>query len=206
MNGSFSRFGGLSAMIVGVFSILYAVFYLVIARQAAYVGALGSWLILGASGIFSSAAFVALYQRVRSADEGFSLWALLLGVLASFSTLVHGIYEALLMVNTGTAQQVASEVDPAGLATFAVTGLAALVFGWLIVRSGLLPRRLGQLGMVNAVLLVVLFLASFSGAQTLILISGGLTSLLAGPIWWIWLGSELRKQAAAREMTAAHAM
>jgi hypothetical protein len=206
MNGSFSRFGGLSAMIVGVFSILYAVFYLVIARQAAYVGTLGSWLILGASGIFTSAAFVALYQRVRSADEGFSLWALLLGVLASFATLVHGIYEAQLMTNTGTAQQLPSEVDPAGLATFAVTGLATFVFGWLIARSGVLPRRLGQLGMLNAVLLVVLFLATFAGSQTLILLSGGLTSLIAGPIWWIWLGSQLRKGAMAREMTAAHAI
>lgn len=206
MNNSFGRFGGISAIIVGVLSILYAVFYLVIARQAVYVGMLGSWLILGASGIFSSAAFVALYQRVRSADEGFSLWALLLGVVASFATLIHGVYEAQLLTSTGSSPQVASEVDPAGVATFFVTGLVAFVFGRLILRSGMLPQRLGQLGMVNAVLLVVLFFATFTGSQTLILLSGGLTSVIVGPIWWIWLGSELRKGVEVREMTAVHAV
>jgi hypothetical protein len=206
MNGSFGRFGGNSAIIVGILSLLYAVFYLVIARQAAYIGSLGSWLILAASGVFSSAAFVALYQRVHSADEGYSLWALLLGVMASFATLVHGVYEAQLLTSTGSSPQMASEVDPAGVATFFITGLVAWVFGRLILRSGALPRRLGQLGMINAVLLVVLFFATFTGSQTLILLSGGLTSVIVGPIWWIWLGSELRKEESAMEMTAAHAV
>lgn len=205
MNDSFGRFGGISAMIVGLLSILYAVFYLVIARQAAYVGTLGSWLILGVSGILSSAAFVALYQRVRHVDEGYGLWALLLGVMASFATLIHGVYEAQLLTGGVSGPQVASEIDPAGLATFGVTGLVAFVFGRLILHSGMLPQRLGQLGMINAVLLVVLFFATFSGSQNVILLSGGLTSVIVGPIWWIWLGSELRKGAKERERTAVRA-
>ncbi|HEX6385065.1 MAG TPA: hypothetical protein VF177_10375 [Anaerolineae bacterium] len=40
MNDSFGRFGSISAIIVGVLSILYAIFFLVIARQAQFVGAL----------------------------------------------------------------------------------------------------------------------------------------------------------------------
>ena len=56
MQTSFSRFGGISAIIVGVLSILYAIFFLGVTRQSEYVGSLGSWVILAVSGLFSSAA------------------------------------------------------------------------------------------------------------------------------------------------------
>ena len=202
MNDSFHRFGAISAILVGLLSIAYALFYLVIARQVEFVGALASWLILAVSGIFSSAAYMALYQRLRPAGEGLALWALLLGVVASFATLAHGAYEALLMLAESSAtgaqaaaidtiRQVPSQVDPAGLASFFIVGIVAFVFGWLIVQSGLLPRMLGYLGMFNAVLLTVLYFASAVNAQTLILLSGGLTSVVVGPIWWIWLGQQL---------------
>jgi len=197
MKDTFGKFGGLSAILVGVLSIIYAIFYLLIARQAEFLGIYGSWLILAVSGIFSSAAYVALYQRVRAAGEGFALWALLLGVAASFATLQHGVYEAGLVkaaraagTVTGTAP---SEVDPAGLAAFFVIGIVSLLFSWLMLKGGALPRSLGYLGILNTVLLVILYFASAGGVQTLVLISGGLTSVIVGPIWWIWLGVKLRE-------------
>lgn len=208
MTHSYDRFGGLSAMVVGALSLLYAVFYLVIARSAPEVGALGSWIILAASGVFSSAAFVALYLRLRPASEGFALWGLALGLYSSFATLAHGVYQALLILNLRSAEQgqraaielvrmVPSQVDPAGLGTFGVIGLASLVTGLLIVRGGRLPRALGYLAIVNAVLLVTLFFATAAGSQTLILLSGGLTSVIVGPIFWIGLGRTLRRETEA---------
>jgi hypothetical protein len=175
----------------------------VIVQQAEFIGAYCSWLILGLSGLFSSAAYVALYERVRSDNEGYALWALILGAGASMATLMHGIYQAML-VNTlqiadeaqraaiEAARMLPSQVDPAGLAAFFLVGIVAFVFGWLIVRSGALPRGLGYLSMFNAALLVILFCASAANVQMLILISGGLTSVIVGPIWWIWLGLNLR--------------
>ena len=68
------------------------------------------------------------------------------------------------------------------------------LFGWLIVRSALLPRTLGLLGILNAVLLVILYFASAGELQSLVLISGGLTSLIVGPVWWIWLGLNLLRR------------
>ena len=199
MTGPFYKFGALSAILVGILSILYAIFFLVIARQAPFLGLYGSWLILAASGVFSSAAYVALYQRLRLSEEGFALWALLLGVAASLATLQHGAYEAGLLraAQAGgpelltSLQDVPSEVDPAGLAAFFVVGMVSFLFGWLIVRSALLPRTLGLLGILNAVLLVILYFASAGELQSLVLISGGLTSLIVGPVWWIWLGLNL---------------
>lgn len=192
MKDGFAKFGGLSAILVGLLSILYAIFFLVIARRAEFVGTFGSWVILAVSGIFTSAAYVALYGRVRAASEGAALWALLLGVASSFATLMHGGFEAL-SAGKGTGQLV-SEVDPRGLASFFVVGVVAFVFGWLITRGDALPKALGYLGMFNALLLVVLYFATAAGAQTLILISGGLTSVIVGPIWWIWLGVRLMRE------------
>jgi hypothetical protein len=205
MSRSFERFGGLSAMLVGALSILYAVFFLVISRQSETIGGLGSWIILAVSGIFSSAAFVALYQRLRPASEGFALWGLALGLFSSFATLMHGAYQALSIVTLASAEQgqraaielvrmTPSQLDPAGLGTFGVIGLASLVTGLIIIVGGRLPRTLGYLALVNGVLLITLFFASAAGAQTLILLSGGLTSVIVGPIFWVWLGRELRRE------------
>ena len=207
MNQSYARFGGLSAMIVGALSILYAIFFLVITPRAEAVGALGSWIILAVSGIFSSAAFVALYLRLRPASEGFALWGLVLGLFSSFATLTHGAWQALVLTTLNSAdssqraaielmRMVPSPVDPAGVATFGVIGLASLVTGMIILVSGRLPRPLGTLAVANAVLLVTLYFATAAGAQALILLSGGLTSVIVGPIFWLWLGRELRRESA----------
>ena len=214
MNRSFERFGGLSAMIVGALSILYALFFLVIARQNESLGTTGSWIILAVSGVFSSAAFVALYQRLRPAAEGFALWVLALGLFSSFATLMHGGYQALSLItlaSAGAEQRAAielvrmapSQIDPAGLGTFGVIGLASLVTGLIIIIGGRLPRALGYLAVGNAVLLMTLFFASAANAQTLILLSGGLTSVIVGPIFWIWLGRELRRETTPAAVPAA---
>ena len=193
MQDSFDRFGGLSAILVGLLSILYAVFFLVVSQQAKIIGSLGSWLILGGSGIFSSAAFVALYRRLRSVSEGQALWALLVGVGSSLATLMHGAFEAMLVGAGQTAGL--SQVDPAGLASFFLLGLVAFAFSHLILRGGAFPPRLGYLGMLQAALVIILFFANVAGGQTVILISGGLASVIVGPIWWIGLGRELLKSA-----------
>jgi hypothetical protein len=203
MNTVWNRWGGVSAIVVGLLSLLYAIFFLVIARQAEFVGAFGSWVILAASGIFSSAAYVALYQRLKdSGENGFILWALLMGSMSSFATLVHGGQQALLLnllrnadpamrMLIESARMLPSQVDPAGLATFGVVGLVTALWSWHILRFGTLPRGLGYLGLVNALLLIVLYAATAANLQNLILISGGLTAVIAGPIWWIWLGMHL---------------
>jgi len=214
MNRSFERFGGLSAMLVGALSILYAVFFLVIARQNESLGTTGSWVILAVSGIFSSAAFVALYQRLRPAAEGFALWGLALGLFSSFATLMHGAYQALSLMTLASAgaeqreaielvRMTPSQLDPAGLGTFGVIGLASLVTGLIIIVGGRLPRMLGYLAVGNAVLLITLFFASAANAQTLVLLSGGLTSVIVGPIFWLWLGRELRRETAPAAVPAA---
>jgi hypothetical protein len=203
-----SRFPALSATLVGILSIGYAIFFLLISKSAPFIGGLGSWLILAASGFFSSAVYVALYTRLKGHDETMALWAMVLGVGASFATILHGGYQALLLVRPGLSagpviDALPSQADPGGLATFFLVGIVSLIFSSLILRSGIFPKNLGILGMVNGCLLIILYLATISAAQTLILISGGLTSVILGPIWWIWIGSCLRDRSTVPAMQSS---
>jgi hypothetical protein len=70
------------------------------------------------------------------------------------------------------------------------------VFGRLILRGATLPKNLGYIALFNALLLVVLFLANVFASLPLILLSGGLSSVIVTPLWWVWLGRELQGEVA----------
>lgn len=75
-----------------------------------------------------------------------------------------------------------SEVGPRGLAAFCVAGLVILVFG-LALRPA--NSRLGLLGVVLGADMVLLFLATAVGADALVPVTGGLASVVLGPLWWV---------------------
>jgi Domain of unknown function (DUF4386) len=188
----------------------------VIAKQAEYFGTLGAWIILAASGIFSSAAYVALYQHLRRESEGFALWGLVFGLASSIFTLASSTYQALLVSTPptadaatrsaiATAQLLPAQLDPKGLATFAFFAIVSFIFGRIIVGSTSLPRNLGYLALLNSLLLVVLFFANVYGSLPLILLSGGLSSVIATPLWWIWLGTQLRRSSVPMQAHTAPA-
>ncbi len=216
MDESFQKFGGTSAILVGVLSLAYAVFYLVVARQAEYIGTLGAWIILAASGIFSSAAYVALYLRLRRESEGFALWGVVFGVTSSLFTLTSSTYQALLVSTApgadaatqaaiATARSLPAQLDPKGLATFVFFAIASFVFGRIIIAGQTLPRNLGYLALFNSLLLVLLFVGNVANSLPLILLSGGLSSVIVTPAWWIWLGTQLSKQGMVVHASAAQA-
>ena len=172
MNDNFQRFGSTSAILTGLLSLAYAVFFLFLSRASEYIGLLGSWVIWG-DRIFAAAAYVALYQRFKEREAGFALYALLLSTMSAFAMLQHGAFEAIDIFRRGavdTALGAPSQVDPAGLATFGVIGVGAFLWGWLILRTNLLPRNLGYVGILNGGLLVVLFFATIVGSQPVILL------------------------------------
>jgi hypothetical protein len=100
-----------------------------------------------------------------------------------------------------------SGADPRGLASFGFAGLFWLATGLLIVRASeghtRLPRRLGYIAALGGVLLVVLFFGSAFESDALILIPGGLVSLIVGPVWWIWVGICLWRPAMDRGQPVA---
>lgn len=196
---AFERCAAFGAYVTGISSVLYAVAFLILKQNglASFLLGLG-----GFTGIFSIAA---LYNRVREADSGFALLALLLGAAAGLGTALHGIYNLALVITPPAGgildlSTLPLQIDPRGFLAFGVAGISALLFAGLIARTNGLPRGLSTLGYVLALSLIALFLGALltgNDAKSLaVLIPGALASLIATPAWYLWIGSILLRRPA----------
>jgi hypothetical protein len=199
VNASFQRDAGMAAMAAGVFGFLYSVTFVLLARVPGAATAVYSlFLLLG--GLFSSLALVALWERVREWSPGFALWALALGLFAALGAAIHGGYDLANAINlpARVALDVPNEVDPRGLLTFGFAGLAIGAFTLMMRSLAGWPPRLVYLGYLSAGLLLLIYLLRLiSPNSPLALAPAGLEGFLVNPIWYIWLGRELRRERAA---------
>jgi hypothetical protein len=188
-SASFERFAGVCAILAGVSGFLYAIAFVVLQDE------LLSGLFLMFSGLLTTTALVAVYERLRETDSSFALLALLLGVAGSLGSAIHGGYDLANVINPPPSMpDLPNPVDPRGLLTFGVAGIALIVVSWLIIRGGRFPRRLGYLGYVSAILLLALYLGRLiilDPTSPLILVPALLNGFLANPIFYVWLGLAL---------------
>jgi hypothetical protein len=186
---SFERFAGVCAILAGVAGFLYAVAFIVLHND------LLSGLFLMLTGLLSTAALVAVYERLRETDAAFALFGLLLGVAGVLGSAVHGGYDLANTINPPpSVPDLPSPIDPRGLLTFGVAGIALFVVAWLITRGGQFPKGLGYLGYVSAVLLVALYLGRLivlDPTSPVILLPALLNGFLVNPIFYLWLGLAL---------------
>ena len=188
---AFERFAGLSAILAGVLGLLYSLAFVGLQNPLYY----SVCLLFG--GLFTSAALVALYRRLGSADPDFALWALLLGTLAAAGSLIHGSYDLANALNPPATLNVdlPFQVDPRGVLTFAVAGISVFIFSWLIASSRILPAGLGYLGFLSAILLIMIYLGRLivlDPTSPIILGPAALEGFIVNPVWYIWLGIALR--------------
>jgi len=196
---AFERFAGACAFVVGVGGLAYGIAFVVLLRATgdtdATVAVSGAFLLLG--GLLSTAVLVAVYGRLRPFSEGFALWALLLGSIAAIGSAVHGGLDLANVINKpGRPFSGANPIDPRGLLTFGVTAVAVLVIAWLILRTGAFPRRLAYVGFAAAALLVVIYvgrLTILDPKSPVLLVAALLTGFVVNPLWYVWLGLELRR-------------
>ncbi|HBY98725.1 MAG: hypothetical protein M5U01_38710 [Ardenticatenaceae bacterium] len=190
---AFERFAGLCGMLVGVVGFLYSVSFIVLRND------LLSALFLMLGGLLTTAVLVALYERLRETNASVALWALLLGLVGAAGSAIHGGYDLANTINAPEAipanlANLPSQIDPRGLLTFGVAGMALLVIAWLITRGGQLPKGLGSLGYLLAILLIIVYLARLivlTPTNPVLLVPALLTGFVVNPIWYIWLGLTL---------------
>src|SRR5690348_13729343 len=84
---SYERFAGICAILAGALTLLYSISFIILVNEP-----LSSFCLL-ANGLLATAVVVALYERVRSADGSFALWALLLGLAGGIGSALHGGYD-----------------------------------------------------------------------------------------------------------------
>lgn len=183
------RIASWCAYAIAALSLLYAAVYLGLVRTDptnAAASALANGFI-GLSGILATLVVVAVGDKVGGSA---GRWLGVVGVGWALLSAAHGAFSAVADIQH-LAPGDLSATDPRGFATFGLAGLWSIVLG-LSVRSGAsFPRMLGTIALVNGVDLLVLFFATASGAGTLVLVTGGLASVILGPIQWAWIGRAL---------------
>ncbi len=230
---TFRRAGAVSAVGVAGLSLLYAIAFLIITPSdqrgtdvdkfytsylAHPTGARIASTCLFFSGLLVGVAVVAVVRYLASPGQSALTWVAIVGVVGGLATAAHGLADLIgvdKLAHTygdgdGVTQAAAlvahaapSQVDPRGFATFLLAGLVALVLG-LVLRPD--KARLGLLGIVLGVDMVVLFVATAVGIGGLVLVTGGLASVVLGPIWWVSLARLLWTGEGARHPVNAVAV
>jgi hypothetical protein len=197
---AFDKFAGLCAILVGIVIFLYALAFVVIAPRAPELGGLLSALLLFLNGLLVTAPLTAIYQRLQETDAYFALWALILGLAGAFGAAIHGGFDLANAIHppdaipsdlTTALATLPSQVDPRGLLTFGVAGIALFVVAWLMGQGQHFPRSLSYLGYLLALLLVIIYvgrLTILNPANPVLLVPILLAGFLVNPVWYIWLG------------------
>jgi hypothetical protein len=197
---SFARRAGVQAYLIAAFSLAYAIVYLAFVRRDPndHSSAAVAWALLAAGSLAATIATVAAAARIGGDARW---WLSALGVGYGLLSAVHGIYAAIAEVQALPLAD-PSPTDPRGLATFGLAGLWALTLGLEIrAGNGSLPGGLGWLAIVAGVDLILLFIATVGAGsgttvsapwQNVVLLSGGLASVVLVPALWIWTGRALR--------------
>ena len=196
---SFNRFAGMAGVVAGVAGFLYSI-ALVVLKEPLYYSIL---LMIG--GLGTVALMVALYLNLRRVEPGSAQLGLLVGVFAALGSVIHGGYDLGNAINPPAAANadLPSQIDPRGLLTFGLAAVAVFAFSWLITRGDRLPKSLGYVGYLLAVLLLVIYLARLiilDPGNLAVLIPAAVTGFIVNPVWNIWAGLSLlrnRTEAAA---------
>lgn len=210
---TFDRFAGLCAVLAGVSTFLYAVSFVVIMRSAPAMGVLLSALFLLLSGLLATPVLTSLAARWQRVDAGAALWVVLLGGVGALGAAIHGGYDLANAINppnlsvelSSAAANLPSQIDPRGLLTFGVTGIALFGIAALAGRDRSFGRGLRYLTWLLAALLVVIYLARLiilSPASPLLLGPVLLAGFVVNPLWYIWLGVTLWRES-GRNVEAA---
>lgn len=186
----FRRRAGLQAYLVAAFSIAYAVVYLGFAsRDPSNALAIQlAWVLITAGALSAAIATVGVASYVGGQA---GTWLAAFGVGYALLSAAHGAYAAVAAAQ-GFADLDLSPTDPRGFATFGMAGLWMLVVGLeLRGREGLRPRY-AWIAMIGGVDLIALFVATVIGSTPAVLVTGGLASVVLGPVFWAMTGRLLR--------------
>jgi hypothetical protein len=200
---SFVRFGGLAGILLALTSWAAVLTYATLAQPAPdaqlneltrfFLGRQAFQFLYALTAFWALFAIVAVYYRVRTAGEAWAFFATLVGVAASVATIVAAMYDvANLRLNPPLVG--VSPANPLGVMSFGLTGLWFLIANLLLWRTHT-PRPLVLLGFIAAADLLVGFVAGLSENGGFVYLASLIAGAVGGPIYWLWLGRRLRRDA-----------
>jgi hypothetical protein len=196
----YERFAGACALLVAAVGVAYSLTFVIVVADEPKWAQVANAVFLLSGGLLAVAVLIAVYARLRETEPSFALLALVLGLAGGLGSAIHGAQDFAFEVRReGSIDTGISAIDPRGFLTFAVSGLAFLLVGWLVRRSAVFPRRLGDLSLVAGGLLVVVYLGRlvlFDPDNALLLAIAAVTGFVVTPALYAWLGLILRRGAA----------
>ena len=195
MTSTFRRFAACSALLAAATTLTFTVAFTVVVQEGERWAQWVSWTALFVGGLVSVPVVTALHARLGRHEPELALVGLVLGVAGALGAAVHGAFELSVLANPpGPTGDLPSAIDPRGVLTFGVTGLATGLFGWLIRRDGQLPRRAGDLGLAAAVLLLVVYvgrLTVLDPKTDVIRVAALVSGLVVVPAFYVLVGRDL---------------
>jgi hypothetical protein len=181
------RAAGLAALAAAVVGLLYSISFVVVSRLSPATGGLLSALFL-----LTVVALAGVYDRRREARPALALLVVVVGSAGALGATVHGGYDLANAIHPpgSLPSDVPNAVDPRGLLTFGVAGLALLLLGLLV------GARLGRFAVFAGALLVLVYLARLivlTPSNPLVLLPAALAGFVVNPAFYVWLGLWLRR-------------
>lgn len=181
------RAAGLAAFATAAVGLLYSISFVLVSRASPSTGALLSALFLLLGGVLTVIALAGVYDRRREALPALSLLVVVVGSSGALGSAVHGGYDLANAIHRPSSlpADVPNAVDPRGLLTFAVAGLALVMLGRLV------GGGLGGFAYFAGALLVVVYLARLivlTPSNPLVLVPAALAGFIVNPAFYMWLG------------------
>lgn len=191
----FERTAGLAAILAAILGLAYSLAFVRLQNALLYS------LCLMIGGLLSLVALVALFERLGEVDAKVAMLGLMLGAVAALGATIHGGYDLANVLNPPAAlpdgvASLPSQIDPRGLLTFGVAGLAVLLAGGLMRRHPAFSRGFTALTFVLGALLIVVYLGRLivlTPTSPLVLLPAALTGFIVNPLWYLLLGLVLRR-------------
>ena len=195
----FDRLAGTFSVLLAAGGLAYSAAFVMTLRTEVPAAEYAAALLLAVSGLISSLVWIAIYERIKAVSVPLAVWALALGLMSAAGSMIHGGYDLANLFNPPPrGPNLPNAIDPRGMLTFGVSAVALAIASWLIVLGGSrLPRKLGQLGLVAAALLFIVYLGRLillDPENPLLLGSAALLGVVVLPWWYVWLGNTLRRE------------
>jgi hypothetical protein len=154
---TYRRFAGFTAVATAVAGIVFTVTFAIAVRDGERWALRASAITLIVGGLLTIPVVVALAEQLGRREPQFARVGLVVALIASAGAVLHGAWDTAVLAHPVNHPDVPSYTDPRGFATFALTGAALVIFGWLILRGTEIPRIVGMLALAAAALLLVVY-------------------------------------------------
>jgi hypothetical protein len=160
MTPLFGRAATGAGVLAAAAGIVYTVTFALVVQKGYHWAMWASSATLLVGGVAVLVVFVGAHRQFSGGEPDVALAALVVGLAGALGSVLHAMYDigGLAKPYHGTVPDVPFPADPRGLATFAFTGVALGLFGWLGWRAGVLAKTVMGLALATAACLLIVFL------------------------------------------------